>query len=314
MRPTDAAAWADLLAAAEAVDRTDEHYDADDCADELADPDLDHARHTVLVLDGDRPVAAQVLWVRGPAGARIVHPDGVVHPAHRRRGIGTALVRLALARAAALGARVHFRAAESNAGAVAVLERAGLGPVRWWSQLRRDLGGPVAPVALPAGLRAHRLGPGYDAARWDGPLWTARNAAFADHYGSTPEPLAAFVHHRTGSRSFRPDCSVAACVPDGPPGGAVAGFVLAEEFAAATERTGRRDLYVATVGTVASWRGRGVAGALLAQVLGWARESGFASSSLTVDATNPTGALGVYARAGYRLHRRDVTYAAPGSA
>jgi mycothiol synthase len=309
MRVADAAAWADLLAAAEAVDRTDEHYDADDCADELADPDLDLDRHTVLVLDGDRPVAAQVLWVRGPAGARVVHPDGVVHPAHRRRGIGTALVRMALEQSAALGARVHFRAAESNAGAVAVLERAGLGPVRWWSQLRRDLAEPVVPVALPAGLRAHRLGPGYDAARWDEPLWTARNAAFADHYGSTPEPLAAFVHHRTGSRGFRPDCSAAACASDG----SVAGFVLAEEFAAATERTGRRDLYVATVGTLPPWRGRGVAGALLAQVLDRARESGFASSSLTVDATNPTGALGVYARAGYRLHRRDVTYAATGS-
>jgi hypothetical protein len=50
---------------------------------------------------------------------------------------------------------------------------------------------------------------------------------------------------------------------------------------------------------------------MLAQVLLWAQEVGCASSSLTVDADNPTGALGVYTRAGYRLHSRQVTYALP---
>ncbi|WP_214406636.1 GNAT family N-acetyltransferase [Pseudonocardia lacus] len=304
LRPSDAATWATLLAAAEAVDRTGQHYDAQDCAAELADPELDRERDSVLVLDGERPVAAQVLWVLGPPGERVVHADGVVHPDDRGRGVGTALVELARARAEELGAQLHVRVAETTTGAVAMLERAGFVPRRWWTKLHRDLAEEVVPAPLPGGLRIHRLGPDYDAARWDPPLCAARNATFADHYGSVPEEVAEFAHHRTGDRNFRADCSVAACTADG----AVAGFVLAWEFAAATERTGRRDLYVATVGTLARWRGRGLAGALLAQVLLWAREVGCQTSSLTVDAANPTGALGVYTRAGYRPHSRQVTY------
>ena len=54
MRPDDAARWAALLAAVEEVDRRDEHYDADGCAEELTDPDLDFGRDTLIMLDGPR--------------------------------------------------------------------------------------------------------------------------------------------------------------------------------------------------------------------------------------------------------------------
>ena len=132
----------------------------------------------------------------------------------------------------------------------------------------------------------------------------ARNASFADHWGSVPEDAEAFVHWRTATRAFRPDCSAAACTPDGQ----VAGFLLAYEQDAETERSGSRDLYVGTVGTLAAWRGRGIAGALLANALLRAGELGYASSTLTVDTQNLTGALGVYERAGYALRHREITY------
>jgi ribosomal protein S18 acetylase RimI-like enzyme len=49
-------------------------------------------------------------------------------------------------------------------------------------------------------------------------------------------------------------------------------------------------------------------------VLQAAMDQGYATSSLTVDAANPTGALGVYDRAGFRQHRREVTYFRPAGA
>ncbi len=307
MRPDDAQRWADLLAAVEAADRRGEHYDAADCAEELAEPDVDFARDSVLVFDGDRAVAYQVLRAAGPPGARVLHTDAAVHPDHRGRGIGSAMLDLARARATELGADLHVRVPESVPAAVALAEGAGLVPVRWWSELSRDLAEPVAPVAPPAGLALHALGPDYDAARWDEPLRLARNVAFAEHWGSVPVGPTEWAHVRTGSRNFRPDCSSVACTADGE----VAGLLMAQEFLAESARAGRRDLYVDTVGTLPGWRGRGVAAALLADALQRARDLGFATSSLTVDAQNPTGALGVYVRAGYRLDSRQITYAPP---
>lgn len=302
--PADAERWAELLAAIEDADRRGEHYDAADCAEELADPALDLDRDSVLVLDGERPVAYQVLHLRVGAGSRVLHTDAGVHPEHRRCGIGAVLLRLARERADELDAELHVRVPETVPGAVALVEGAGLVAVRWWSELERDLTAPVASAPVPAGLGLHPLGPGYDAGRWDEPLRAARNAAFADHWGSAPDDPEAWVHHRTGCRGFHAGCSVAAADD----AGRVAGLLLGYEYEADTARTGRRDLYIGTVATVREWRGRGLASALLAHALAAARAEGFASSSLTVDAQNPTGALGVYRRAGYHLDRREITY------
>jgi mycothiol synthase len=308
MRPDDAECWAELLAAIEAADDRGVHYDTADCAEELAEPELDLGHDTVLVLDGGRAVAYQLLRLRARGEQRVLESDGGVHPLHRGRGIGTALVALAGRRAAELDAVGYFRVPAGVPDAVALLEDAGMVAVRWWSELLRDLAAPVTPVPVPDGLELHPLGPGFDAARWDEPLRAARNAAFADHWGSTPVSAEHWGHANTGTRAFRSECSAALTTPDGQ----VAGFVLGYEFDAATALTGRRDLYVGIIGTLAGWRGRGVAAALLAHVLRQAQEQGFVSSSLTVDAQNPTGALGVYERAGYVLDRREITFA-PGT-
>lgn len=299
----DAAHLAAVRNAAEEADGLGEFYDAEDCEEELADPERDLARDTLIVFDGDRPVATQVLYVLGER----LHVAAEVVPSHRGRGIGTSLLAVALAEGARRGLRTEVRVPERKEDSVALARDAGMVPLRWWSELRRDLAEPIAPAPLPGGLELHALGPAFDAGRWDERLRTAHNAAFADHFGSSPVSADGWAHNRTGSRHFRGDCSVAATTADG----AVAGYVLAYEYEADTVATGVRDLYIATVGTLREWRGRGVAGALLAHVLGAAAALGFQRSSLSVDTQNPTGALGVYDRAGFALHRRDVTYAAP---
>ncbi len=303
MRFEDAAHLAAVRNAAEVVDRLGEHHSPEDCAEELTDPERDLDRDTLIVFDGDLPVATQVLYVLGER----LHAAAEVRPSHRGRGLGTALLDVALAEGRRRGLRTELQVPEGKADAVALAEAAGMTPRRWWSEMRCDLAAPVAPASLPAGLELHPLGPGFDAARWDAPLRAAHNAAFADHFGSSEVSAQSWAHNRTGSRHFRPGCSAAATTAGD---GAVAGYVLAYEYESDTEVTGVRDLYVATVGTVRGWRGKGVAGALLARVLAVAAAEGYQRSSLTVDTQNPTGALGVYDRAGYTLHRRDVTYAA----
>lgn len=304
----DAERWAALINAAEAVDKIGENVDAEDCAEELADPEVDLDRQSLLLLDGDTAVAAQVLIRRpGADGVLRVHSDGVVHPEHRRKGIGTRLLAAGREYVDAVGAELLMRAYDTNPGAIALAEAAGMRPTRFWFEFDRDLAEPVTPVPAPEGLTIRSLGPQFDAARWDEPLRLAHNAAFAEHWGSGPSTPQAWAHWKTGSRSFRPAGSAVATTADE----TVAGFVLSFEWEADTVRKGHRDLYVGDVGTLAEHRGRGLGAAMLAHVLAAGVAQGYARSSLTVDTQNPTGALGIYERAGYRARIRSTTYVAP---
>jgi ribosomal protein S18 acetylase RimI-like enzyme len=47
---------------------------------------------------------------------------------------------------------------------------------------------------------------------------------------------------------------------------------------------------------------------LLLHILAACREQGFAAAALDVDSENPTGALGIYERAGFRVVRRFTEY------
>jgi len=72
-----------------------------------------------------------------------------------------------------------------------------------------------------------------------------------------------------------------------------------------------REAYVGQVGTLRPWRRRGLAGLLLATALAAAGSEGYGRASLTVDSSNPTGALGLYERAGFVVDHTSVTWAKP---
>src|SRR5215217_7158794 len=97
MRLQDAAAWADVITDAEVVDRTGEHYDADDLLEELEDPQLDLDAATIAAWDGDRLAGMGLLRTTGtPAPEHRVFFDGIVRPAYRRQGVGAQLLAWAL--------------------------------------------------------------------------------------------------------------------------------------------------------------------------------------------------------------------------
>ena len=56
------------------------------------------------------------------------------------------------------------------------------------------------------------------------------------------------------------------------------------------------------------WRRRGLASALVARALVRLREAGMEEAMLGVDSENPSGALGLYERAGFQVHRRSRAY------
>ncbi len=310
MTREDVVAVNDLLAAAEAVDHTEEHYNVDDVLEEFENPMIEPARDwLVVVLDG-AVVAHSRLMPRAPAeGALSVSVDGTVHPAFRRRGIGARLVPVLVARA---GDYVRERgedlrpvitgsAPSDNTDLASIFDKSGLRPERWSFVMLADLkDGPDEP--------APDLAPEYALHTWEGidsdEIREAHNQAFVGHYGFTPWSAQMWAQWVDGSRALRPSLSLLARDREG----AIAAYIQTSEYDAVAEATGIREAYVAKVGTSPQHRRRGLAGVLVRIVLERYREEGFDRAALDVDSENPTGALGIYERAGFRTEMRCTSY------
>jgi len=313
--PDDIPALARHLAAVEAVDRTGEHYSEADLVEEFANPDIEVGKDILGAFEG--PGAAELVgyaavYPRSDDGTRQkIHLEGSVRPDRRGRGIGTELVAVMLARAdevhAARGdgmpATYSLTGLSANTAQQELLAQVGLLPERYNFVMRTELGAVGEPPRLPEGLTLAR----FDVARHDAAMREAHNAAFLDHPNFTPWTEVMWRQWVTGSRNFRPDLSFVVTEADAPDH--VVAYLQSNEYDAYFEATGRREAYVAKVGTRRSHRGQGLAGALLRHALRAYQDAGFDEASLDVDSENPTGALGIYERAGFVVESRWNNYA-----
>lgn len=320
LRVRDAADWADVITEAEHVDQTGEHYDADDLTEELEDPSLDLATATIGVWDGDRLAGMGLLRTTGsPDPVHRVFFDGIVRPAYRRQGVGGGLLQWALkttpavaeARHPGAPVQLHADVSDANAGKRTLFAGEGFTPQRWFFTMRRPLTGDLPQVAVPAGYRVEP----FDPDRHDESARLVRNAAFLDHWGSSPQTPQSWKQWFTGTRAFRTDLSFVAA-PEAAADGAgsgeeLAAILLTHSYDADTEATGRSEAWISTIGTLRDHRRHGVAGALLASALHQARQAGFDQAGLGVDADSPTGALGFYQSAGFTVEHRHARYVKP---
>lgn len=309
LTPADVPAWSRLLAAAEAVDDTAEHYNEADLLEELDNPDLVPGGY-VGAFDGEDLVGYLEVRGRAPGEDYLkIATGGTTRPDRRGEGIGSVLVTHMLERADAVHrarhphgpARVLSTGLTTNTAQEALLGSAGLRPHRWSFGMRVQLADVGDPAPLPDGLR---LQPYTDALAEA--MLEAHNDAFLDHPDFTAWTAEEWKQWVTGSRNFRPALSRVVVDPAEPD--RVLAYVQSNEYDAHAEATGRREAYVAKVGVRREVRGRGVATALLQHCLLAYRDAGLDEASLDVDSENPTGALGVYQRAGFAVERRWTDY------
>lgn len=301
---TDVTAWVRLIDAIEADQGTEDNFSEQDLLEEFESSKQDYPRGSMGVWDGDRMVGCAVLVARSATNP--LHESrqrGGVDPEYRGQGIGTELLRWAERAALPLheerfpgaGLALNTGCPVDAEPAMELFRGLGYEQIRWFHDMRvADLAEAVAelsPMPAPRGVvvRQFTSERSADALR-------VRNDSFRDHFDYTPMDSESWRRFVEGS-AFRPQYSVIAYDEVS---GAPLGIVLAEEFAKHREVTGKRDLYVALVGTARAGRKRGIASALLAHVLRIAQADGFDTASLGVDADSPTGAPSVYQRLGFR--------------
>jgi mycothiol synthase len=267
----------------------------------------DPVTDTRLVLTPGGELVAAVMTPTPPDGGFRIDLFGGVDPRWHGRGIGRELLGWQVARAAEIHRAVapadpwslHCGAVAGDEPADRLLRRFGFAPARYWFQMAAPLAataplaaGP-AGVPLPDGLRITPY-----RAEYEKEVHEAHMAAFSDHWAHQHRAFAEWVTLTLHSDSFAPDFSVLAFDGD-----EIVGYVLSYHDLDPTR------VYIGHVGTHRAWRRHGVAFALLTHVLGAARSAGRLSAALDVDADSPTGAVGLYERAGFEVGYRTVTYA-----
>jgi mycothiol synthase len=193
---------------------------------------------------------------------------------------------------------------ELQHGRIALLERNGFQPVRYFFEMRRDVSLEIPKAGLPVGLTLYTYRP-----EWDKALRDAFNDSFRDHWNFVYVSEDDWQLFFTGRSAFRTDITFLAMASKPERGGEViAGFVINSVSPEENERYGIREGRIGQLGVLRSWRKRGVATALLCRTLEAFRSEGLDYASLRVDAENSTGALRLYERLGFETVKRYVAF------
>ncbi|MCU1518930.1 MAG: family N-acetyltransferase [Pseudarthrobacter sp.] len=304
-RPASAADvpdWAALIARTAAVETPVWYERAADLHQQVVSTKNPPATSTILGVDGTGVPRAYARISRNPDADK-AHGFGCVDPAWQRRGVGAALLRWLEERARQRFAddssgsgtrhvpRLRIGTEQQHGHQARLLESAGYTVVRYFNEMHRPLDQPMPAAGLAGGLELAGLAPElHEAVR------RAHNDAFRDHWGSEPRDEESWSFTLTHPHA-RPDLS--AVVLDSSTG-EVAGYQLASHDPEAAAQRGIREGYTELLGVRRDYRGRGIARALLAEAIGRFTAAGMDVASLDVDSENPTGALNLYTKMGYR--------------
>lgn len=233
---------------------------------------------------------------------------GFVHPAFRRRGIGTELLRWVEGRQrefaqAQGGVSVHHVfVTEGEIGRIAMLCRAGYLPARHFLLMERPTLDGIPDVPLPEGFEVRPV-----LAEHLRPIFDAHMEALRGHWGVAP-PKPGDFERWTTLPTFQPHLwQVAWHIESDRVAGQVKPFINEEQNMTQNRRRGETEF----ISVGAPWRRRGVARALIARALHAQRKAGMNESVLGVDADNAHDAARLYESCGFRVVQHNMVVRKP---
>ena len=278
---------------------------------EFDEPDHDLDTDTIAFVDPDANIVA-FAWssVRdNPTRERVAHIAGRVHPDWHRSGVGRSIIEWGVARGWArlaaypddLPKTLRAYAYQEDVATMAAYTSCGFVPERYFFDMERDLTEAIEATELGEGLSLQPWEPTIDEqAR------KSHNEAFMDLWGSEPLTQERWKRWISESDSFLADGSFVVRSGDEVIGHSM-NFAYREEW----DEQGYSSGWIGTLGTRRSWRGRGVASALISASLEHFASTGFDRAALGVDSDNPTGAPRLYLRHGFANVRREVSLSIP---
>jgi mycothiol synthase len=278
------AATVALLAAAEAVDGL--HAISEAVMLRLR-PDQAHSRNGMHLLAHD-PEGALVGYGALDEQFERRTAEFVVHPQHRRRGVGGALLTALLERA---HGPLWVWAHGEHPAALRLMQRAGLASRRALWQLRRELADPISVPALPENVIVRAFVPGQDEAA----VVAVNGRAFAWHPEQSRLDMSELMMLET-QPWFDPK-----------------GFLLAVDRAGQllgfhwtkVHSDGLGEVYVLAVDPGA--QGSGLGNALTMAGLAHLYDHGVREAMLYVDSDN-VAALRTYRKLGFTHHHTDMAF------
>jgi ribosomal protein S18 acetylase RimI-like enzyme len=300
----DIPAVADVINAAYVADSVPMQISMEEVHVMVQNPHVDPMLDARVAVVGDEIVGYCVVTHR-PSDVRQNNATvgGVVAAPYREQGIGSELFQWGLDRAAdKLGAvdqelprHIRAFAYDWQDGPKSLFGTYGLNAVRYYDEMIKTLQGPTGTQTE-----------GFDIVVFDERRSEAAreslNAGFEDHWGSTPIGEATWQHWLQETTT-RLDLSYLAVADD-----AVIGVLISAFYAGEEAMHGRREGWIESLSTNREWRNRGVASALIATACNTYIDEGLTHAALGVDTENPTGAAGLYRRAGFVSERILVEY------